>query len=582
MARNPRFGRPGGGRRLTSLAAAVIIKGGGGIVIPTPTPIGVLGIGFAGSSTPEKYFNTFTGPSNARVAKTSDGTTYTAVGTTGQGAAVLGDTLATALNRNVQFIAGGSGGTTLTQWESSSSTLRAAFVNAINARGGVDAVVIGVGFNDARVDRSVVSVETHAAKLRSLYAKVRAETNLPNLPIFILATQKYTEGNATSAAQTVMVRSAELMVAEDANNRLYAHVYDLAQVDGIHMSNGEYTKHAARGAAQILAQINGTAQIRGPKLISATPVSPTQTDVKLQYVSGSDFTPTTGLSGFLLSTDNFASTLAITGAARQSTTVVRLTHASTGASVVTAGVQYMQTGAPDVSGALYANTAPLMPLDPTTASLTFQTIADTGVAPAPAPAPAPATTFSDTFDNADSANLTAHTSNTGQTWSAVIGSMVISGNEAYGTTSGGAGAAYLSNFVPASADYMVKAFFKCLTVVAGIGAWVLGRASTSGTTRTHYQAGYQKAGANGEGIYLGKTVDGTFNVIGYFAYVLEAGAAPEIGLVMSGTSISATLNGSVVIAPVTDESIKLAGTIGLRALGVSSATTGIHFDNLAA
>lgn len=38
MARNPRFGRPGGGRRLTSLAAAVVIKGGGLIIIPTPTP----------------------------------------------------------------------------------------------------------------------------------------------------------------------------------------------------------------------------------------------------------------------------------------------------------------------------------------------------------------------------------------------------------------------------------------------------------------------------------------------------------------------------------------------------------------
>ncbi|WP_373928694.1 sialate O-acetylesterase [Sphingomonas aerolata] len=38
MARNPRFGRPGGGRRLTSLAAAVVIVGGGVIVTPTPTP----------------------------------------------------------------------------------------------------------------------------------------------------------------------------------------------------------------------------------------------------------------------------------------------------------------------------------------------------------------------------------------------------------------------------------------------------------------------------------------------------------------------------------------------------------------
>ncbi len=37
MARNPRFGRPGGGRRLTSLAAAAIVIGGGGIVAPILT-----------------------------------------------------------------------------------------------------------------------------------------------------------------------------------------------------------------------------------------------------------------------------------------------------------------------------------------------------------------------------------------------------------------------------------------------------------------------------------------------------------------------------------------------------------------
>ena len=335
-------------------------------------------IGFAGSSTPEKYFNTFTGPSNARVTKTSNGTTYTPVGTTAQGAATLGDALVTALNRDVQFISSGSGGTTLSEWEAAGSTLRAAFVNAINARGGIDAAVIGVGFNDARLDRSVTSVASHAAKLRSLYAKIRSETNLPNLPIFLLATQKYTEGNATSAAQTVMVRSAELLVAEDANNRLYAHVYDLAQIDGIHMANGEYTKHALRGAAQILARINGTAQVRGPKMLSAVAVSPTQTDVTIQYVSGSDFTPTSGLTGFRVSIDSFATTLAISAAARQSATVVRLTHASTGASAVTANVDYMATGAPVVTGTLYANTTPTTPPDPTITPLAFTTIADAG------------------------------------------------------------------------------------------------------------------------------------------------------------------------------------------------------------
>jgi hypothetical protein len=190
-----------------------------------------------------------------------------------------------------------------------------------------------------------------------------------------------------------------------------------------------------------------------------------------------------------------------------------------------------------------------------------------------------AVTFSDTFTGADGTNLTAHTSDTGQSWTAILGTSVIGNNRSYYTTAG----AYYSSYVPASANYTVKGQLTFVSLITSTAAWILGRASGTGSTRTHYQAGFQDAGTSGRGWYIGKTVNNTFSVIAdaYAPVTPVAGSVYNIELVMAGDQLSLIVDGVTVITAKTDTSITAAGAIGTRGSGpVASLTTGIHIDNL--
>ena len=252
-----------------------------------------------GSSTPERYGTEYSGPSNARVFKSGSGTNFAAAGTTGQGLTTLGNLLANVLNRDIRFITKGVSATTLSQWEAAGSSQRSSAITAAKAAGTVDAIISIVGFNDARFNE-VASSDGHAAKLRSFFSKLRSELGQPNVPIFIGTSQNYTEGAATGEQQELWVRYAEMAVAADANNRLYAHSYDLAQSDGIHMANGQYTTHATRGSKAILALVQGTTY--NPADAGPTPPS------AAGPVSGGGSEPSSNTARI-----DFASTLTVTG-----------------------------------------------------------------------------------------------------------------------------------------------------------------------------------------------------------------------------------------------------------------------------
>jgi len=475
---------------------------------------------------------------------------------------------------NCAIVGHAVGATAIATWQpgqQNNADLRA----VLDAVGGFEAFYWHQGGDDAGAGTTAAAYQAGLSGVfGDLAAHNVARGNSFERYVTAMATRTSAGAGGTAAVQTVRKAALDWSAA---NSATYLEPHDVNLEDAVHQGQpGSIT------LARHLHRAMSTATDNGPTITGATRVG-TAITVNASATLALVGAPSSRFSVYNAGTS--ASALAIASLTASGAQVVITLSADPGD---TQALDLYWLRHPDPSGTTAAAniiydtyTSDGIPngrqLQPTVSAAVA--VAAPGGTPTPTPTP---TTFSDTFTDTDGANLTAHTSNTGQTWSAVIGSMVIAGNEAYGTTSGGTGTAYLSNFVPGSADYTVKATFKCLTVVAGIGAWVLGRASTSGTTRTHYQAGYQKAGTNGEGIYLGKTVAGTFTVIGYFAYVLDAGVSPEIGLVMSGTAISATLNGSVVIAPVTDTAITAAGTIGLRAVNVSSATAGIHFDNLAA
>ena len=365
MARNPRFGRPGGGRRLTSLAAAVVIKGGGIIVTPTPTPT-PLTVLLIGSSTPARYFSDNTGPANNQVTVSTDGMTFSPLGTTGAGATNLGDQLQRATGRPIRFLKFGLGGTQLAEWDATTFTQRTAAINAAIAAGGVDLIICAVGFNDAyQSDGTVESQASHQAKLASLYNRMRTGLGQPNVPVFIMGSQKYT-GTATNKPNDMYtwIRAAEMALAEAPNNYWYAHSYDLAQLsDGIHQTAPSYIVHASRGASNILRFLAGQPVERGPRISSLAAVYDTKTDIALTHSTGSDFTPTAAITGFELSFDNFATTAAVSAAVRQSASVVRLTHLASGG--LAPAVRAIYGAAPVTTSSLRDNSLLGLPLNPT-------------------------------------------------------------------------------------------------------------------------------------------------------------------------------------------------------------------------
>lgn len=635
--------------------AAFIARGGTPAPTPGPAPSpSPLTIMFVGSSTPERYFTVAGGPANPEVSTSLNGASFTPTTTAsaGRGAKVFGDHIQRAVSRPIRLLGRGKSGSRVSDWNDDGDVTRTNAVNAAIAAGGVDMVVFILGFNDANAGSSLTQTQ-HTANLRSLFSKLRTELGKPNLPIVMGMSQKSgTAGDAARDGRFNALYAAENAVLSDPNVYFGAHVYDLPQVDGIHLEEPQYDVHGLRLARNITSVLQGQALARGPSVTAVDTISPTETRVTLSHSTGTDFTPTSGITGLQVSTDNFSTLLTISSVVRLSATEVAITHAEATAGA-TLAVRLMAGAVPDRSNPIKDNSVATLPVNPTPANLTDVVPAGTGtpalsaltVSPSTATigspysgtisgltagssialtgagaaglsvtgssitgtpttagginlvetlagatgsprtttgvvtvsAAASASSFSDTFTGADGTNLTAHTSDSGHTWSAVTGTILIGGNTAYGT----GGTAYLSSFAPPSANYTVKAKLKFLSLISGYQAYILGRATAPGGTRTHYSLGYLQGGASGEGIYLGKVVSGgSFTVFGFYPYTAVAGAAPELGLVMVGDQISATMDGTVIIPPVTDTSITAIGTVGLRTTAAAGVTTGPHFDDL--
>lgn len=198
---------------------------------------------------------------------------------------------------------------------------------------------------------------------------------------------------------------------------------------------------------------------------------------------------------------------------------------------------------------------------------------------APAPGGAPSAPFVDTFTEADATNLSAHTSDSGHTWAAASGTMLIEdGTGVYCTVPS---STYRSSYAPASADQYAEASWTRQTAVAGVSNWLLLR--STGTT-TFYQGGWQQAGASGAGWYIGKTVAGTFTAISgaFSADSFPAASSRVVRFEVAGTTLKLIVDGVEVIST-TDASIAAAGVVGLRKGGTADTiTTGIKIDNMSA
>ncbi|WP_373928859.1 hypothetical protein QTN93_03450 [Sphingomonas aerolata] len=522
---------------------------------------------FIGSSTPARYFTDNTGPANSQVTASSDGTTFSPIGTTGAGATNLGDQLQKATGRPIRFIKGGLGGTQAAEWDATNFAQRTAAINAAIAAGGVDLIICAVGFNDAyQADGVVTSQASHQATLASIYNRMRTGIGQPNVPIFIMGSQKYT-GSATNKPNDMYtwIRTAEIALADAPDNYWYAHSYDLAQLsDGIHQAAASYITHASRGASNILRFLAGQSVERGPRISGVTAVYTTKTDVRLAHSTGSDFTPVSAVTGFELSFDNFATTVAISAAVRLSASVVRLTHAASGGAAPAVRVIY--GAAPNTAASLHDNSPHALPINPTAVAIVANagsTIVDpdTGTS---TPTPSPST-FTDEFDYANGSTLAANG------WTSPSGTFTVQDGEVYGSAIGNS----IAPFIPGSATMGAIAPIRILSLAQG-----------NTLIKLHYQdeSNYIWAGAIGSNgkWQIGKTVNGVAGSIATdlgpaqvagSTYVVDFSVKPNTdGTAMLATMVidGVAIYTDVVIA---DAVLQPKGRMGLRQSSAASTST---------
>lgn len=186
----------------------------------------------------------------------------------------------------------------------------------------------------------------------------------------------------------------------------------------------------------------------------------------------------------------------------------------------------------------------------------------------------------DTFTDTAGTALASHTMDSGGPWTKhtiyAAGAGFISGTGTRARGDGGSGnlALYWAAGSPASADYTVTADVVAVSEISLDLSGVVGRVNTAADTS--YQAFHYEGG--GAPVYrLQKNVAGSATVLGNFS----SSAGATVGLVMAGTSISLTVNGTPQVGPVTDSSISAAGKAGVI-LRLSGATAGYHLDNFSA
>lgn len=276
----------------------------------------------------EKAFLENVGTANDQVFRSTDGVTFTSYGTTGRGGAVMGDLIQKALNRFVRIIGRGKFGTQILQWNSNLNNMMSDLIAAMVA-GNADALALGGGFNDANQD-ALTDRASHLVALRNFILQVRTGVNKPNLPVFFFTSQKSSASGNTPSKDVKFneLAAAEAAFINDANVFFAGHNYDLAQVsDWIHFTSAAYQTWGERGGRNAMAAINGTPLEKGPTVTGVASIPTTQTMVTIAHSSGTDFTPSSGITGFTVSSDGGTTKLTATGE-RVSATQIRLTHAA--------------------------------------------------------------------------------------------------------------------------------------------------------------------------------------------------------------------------------------------------------------
>lgn len=251
----------------------------------------------------------------------------------------------------------GVGGTTLTNWLTTTSSYWTSFKETVTAVGGKLAGAMSfIGSNDA-ANGTVVSRASHANNLRVFFENIRGYTAQPNLPILASGFNRRTTAELTDE-QANFVRMAENDVGDDAN---VTHVqtldFGMHASDGTHLTSGPtgFPASATRNVYVWGRRMYGDGvYARGPRIteISVSGLTGTATIV---HRSGSDYTPTSDITGFAAA-DVDGAAVTVT-ASRAGATTIALTF-----SAAPVKVTYLAGKAPLAGTQLFDNGTQPLPM----------------------------------------------------------------------------------------------------------------------------------------------------------------------------------------------------------------------------
>lgn len=214
------------------------------------------------------------------------------------------------------------------------------------------------GENDAV---SSISEAQYTADLATLFARMRTDwtnkSGLAALPIFVMPLGRRT--TVTTDAMTQAIRNAQRAACEaDANVYEIAAPIDLDLRDFVHRTEADIIVDAQRTAVRAAEVMGLTAAGSGLGPTATWSRSGTTVTVTLTHGGGTDFTPTTGITGFEFL--DGGTPISISSAVRTNATTITLTLASapTGAEVL----RYLHGTNPTITGAVVDNSALGLPL----------------------------------------------------------------------------------------------------------------------------------------------------------------------------------------------------------------------------
>lgn len=328
-----------------------------------------------GDSNARNVFQTGTSYTQTEIGSQYTGTTTLGeatgvwAATAASGARQLIDDLAGALGVPVGLVKHGVGSTTLTQEGDTGAgywldqTAAEPYPNAIatmDALGACECVVWVNGANDAF--QGLVTQAQYQAGLTSLLANLNSDLSAgymhSEVPFIACQVGRDTNSGRDDDGYADVRAAASAFVDGESQASLVVMADLPLHSDGVHHTEAGYRTLATRVENAYSDRLSLAAVYPGPAISSYMAVDATTIDVGIAHGDGSDFTPTSGITGFEVDLGSGFS--AASSAARQDASTIRLTHSS---GAVT-GVRYLYGAAPDVSGAVTDNTSLALPLAP--------------------------------------------------------------------------------------------------------------------------------------------------------------------------------------------------------------------------